>query len=279
MGIRKYSRGFTIIEVSMVVAVTGFLLVGMLAGIGISVERQRFTDSVFSTQSHIQYQYDMVENVINNRTDQRQCSNPNTAAGGAYRGGGDCLILGRALVFIYDSSEDESVIKSYAVLGEKDSGSTDNLSSLDAIKQTNPYIIGDSSSNDRYSIPWGALAKNISKEGDSKPSPKVTSTVSIAILRSPKDGSVGLYTLKDNLGTTQGDTSNSFSRVHEIATYWKRSIGVTTANNQLLPLDKNLQICIEQGSRQAALIIQPIGSKDGVTTLFDSDMKESKACA
>ena len=48
------SKGFTIIEVMLFLAVTGALAVAILVGSGVAIGQQRYKDSVNSLQSFIQ---------------------------------------------------------------------------------------------------------------------------------------------------------------------------------------------------------------------------------
>jgi len=100
--------GFTILELVLVLAVTAALLVGLLAGTGTAIARQRYNDSVTSFRDFLQRQYSLVADVQNNSTDV-DCRRTGTiesgfsiSAGGPDTGGrgrSDCLIYGRLLEF------------------------------------------------------------------------------------------------------------------------------------------------------------------------------------
>ena len=286
MGIKQQTLGFTIMEVSMVIAVAGFLLVGMLAGINLSVERQRFTDGVFSTQSYIQYQYDLVNNVVNNRVDQRRCQDP-ASGGGNYRGADDCTVLGKALVFMRDTDNDESIVKSYAVIGSKDPYDDGNDSSLDVIKSTEPFVLGDVSSDDRLVVPWGVAMRDIRKKGTAIDAAKTYNAYTIAILRSPKDGSIGLYELASssgvaNLGVNAASTGNSLVKIDEQGSAWRLNI-IRGGVDYIQALNTQLMVCLDDDSAfngNAALLINTVGSKDGVDVQFDQSglPPTEKAC-
>lgn len=55
-------KGFTIIEVMLFLAISGFLLVGILAGTGAGIARQRYTDSVQHVAQVLREQYSAVVN-------------------------------------------------------------------------------------------------------------------------------------------------------------------------------------------------------------------------
>lgn len=272
----RQQGGFTIIEVSMVIALMGLLLVGVLTGIGFAVERQRFTDSVFSTEVHLKGVYDKVFNVFNDRRSKQSCTNPSDITSGTYVGSDTCIILGRIVVFLYDATNDSTVIQDHAVIGTKAPNTDDATSTYDSIRSTDPIVLG-SPSDDNYSIPWGALVRNIRDKGDAPTSG--TSPFMFAILRSPKDGTIGVYKIKNNLGAAPADPI--LNPAGE-SSAWKQAIDVTPAGSQIAEADKELQGCIASSSlngAEAALIIRPTGSQDGVMTLFDQDKDLSGACS
>ena len=51
---RVASRGFTIIEVMLFLAITGLLAVGVLATVGNSINVQRYRDAVVTLQTEVQ---------------------------------------------------------------------------------------------------------------------------------------------------------------------------------------------------------------------------------
>ena len=99
------SSGFTVIEVMLFLAVSGLMILGMFVGISGSINRQRYEDAVFSFQDYLQGQYNLVDNVRNNR-DQYICrsgaiieASPTEQAERA-RGTSDCVITGRLVTTV-----------------------------------------------------------------------------------------------------------------------------------------------------------------------------------
>lgn len=103
-------RGFTIIEVILFFAITGLLILGVMLGIGYSVNQQRYRDSVNTYAALMQQQYDAVVNVANergresgtNRADGSGsvvCPSANPAAANVgTQGRSECTIIGRRVV-------------------------------------------------------------------------------------------------------------------------------------------------------------------------------------
>ena len=61
-------HGFTIVEVSLFLALSGFLMVGLILGANISIARQRYNDSVNSFADFIRGAYADTLNVANENT-------------------------------------------------------------------------------------------------------------------------------------------------------------------------------------------------------------------
>lgn len=126
----KPKLGFTIVEVVLVLAITGLLLSGILAGASTNVTRQRYNDSVQNFAEFLRSTYSDVVNVQNPRTDQtanRFCtvsnmSNQITSDGttnySGYPGRTECALYGKLLVFGEDDKDnDTSLIYSYDIVG------------------------------------------------------------------------------------------------------------------------------------------------------------------
>lgn len=88
-------RGFTIIEVVLFLAVSGFLAIALLTGAGAAVQRQQYRDAVQSFANYLRGQYSQVVNVENNRS-QGKCPISGSDGGSATnRGQSNCVIVGR----------------------------------------------------------------------------------------------------------------------------------------------------------------------------------------
>ena len=101
----KTKKAFTIIEVMLVVSISGLMLVTMLVGWNANIERQRYNDSVNTFKSDIQGVFSDVENQTNDKSQRINC-NTNGANisissnnGRALTGASDCVILGKYISF------------------------------------------------------------------------------------------------------------------------------------------------------------------------------------
>ena len=67
-------KGFTIVEVVIVLAITGLIFVGAVAGIGSSLARQRFNDATQNLAQTLRTQYDQISRVqISSERDNSMC--------------------------------------------------------------------------------------------------------------------------------------------------------------------------------------------------------------
>lgn len=155
MGITHKQRGFTIIEVSLFVAVAGLLLAGVMTGITAAVNQQRFHDTVNSVQNIIQQQFNDVQFVSNTSSTGNKCD-------GAVGGSTDCSIIGKLVDLGKSGGEgDGSVINSYDIIIDSDLPPPDQLTSqsiIDILYANNIRIIDNS--NKRVSpVDWGGIIK------------------------------------------------------------------------------------------------------------------------
>lgn len=185
----KQQYGFTIVEISLFVAISGLLALGLLTGWSVAINGQRYKDSVDGTYAYIQQQYSLVYSVENGRPNGLSCdSNSNvTPSGiGTPRGQSDCVLLGRYLQLIGGND-----IKSYAIVGNEPSGTDIEL------KDYKPKVVKSSDAGlaqSEFSIPWGAF---LTDRGSPNPL-----NVGIAIVRSPSTGTVYSFVNSTNADIT-----------------------------------------------------------------------------
>jgi len=173
----KNAAGFTIIEVSLFLAVSGILAAGILVSSSASIGQQRYRDSVASLRSVIQEQYSAVTNVVNSsRANSYSCNstaNVNQSEGGStQRGQSDCLILGK-IIRITDGKN----ISISDVLGVRPAGATPTTSTDSEYGILNSYTLKSTDvGSEESTVAWSATV--------------VPESMSIAILRSPISSSI-----------------------------------------------------------------------------------------
>lgn len=91
----RFSRGFTIIEVMLFLAITGLLLAGILASTSNSLNQQHYRDGVEATRNKLGSQFNKVYSLTNNN--QTTAGNEDPCANGqrSLRGTSNCFYVGR----------------------------------------------------------------------------------------------------------------------------------------------------------------------------------------
>lgn len=119
------SSGFTIIEVTLVLAISALLIVGILGGATAAINRQRYHDSVMSLEGFLKQQYISVTRVVNKDraggTGYVCDSSADVSEAGLGaakpRGTSDCVVLGR-VVNVTNGTD----ISAMSVIGHEPSG-------------------------------------------------------------------------------------------------------------------------------------------------------------
>lgn len=189
---KKTIRGFTLIEVSLFLAITGVLLIGFLAATWSSISRQRTNDLIQSFSDFLRSQYSAVTSVQNNGD-----------------GNSDHAIYGRLITF----GEEESVVYAYDVVGEV--RSSDELSrktipemlndvNADIVKES-PLASGLGSEYEvynqiKYELAYNASVRTRIKTGETsfEDYNDATGGVAILITRSPQSGGVHTFFFSRN---------------------------------------------------------------------------------
>ena len=93
---KQRESGFTIIETTLVLAITGLIVAVILVGIGNALNQQRYIDAVNQAVDFVRGQYTVGANTMNNRPANESCG-----SGGIRdditpmpRGASDCLLVG-----------------------------------------------------------------------------------------------------------------------------------------------------------------------------------------
>lgn len=176
-------NGFTIIELMLVLAISGSLVAAILVGSTTAINQQRYRDSVTSLKSFIQNQYDQVSNTLNDRAGTEGCTANATISGTPeLRGTSDCVIIGRLVTMAANGTD----LKAVDVLAYRASGAIVPPGTTD-LAELRTYKLGVSAANaDSDTVAWGAKVV----------SPNTTNAYgfSMLIVRSPQSGSIMTFT-------------------------------------------------------------------------------------
>mgnify|MGYP000921627288 FL=1 len=241
-----FSRGFTIIEVMLFLAVSGVMVAGLLGGWTLLVNTQRYKDTIDTVYGYMQDQYNLVYNVENERKSTLTCTSTgeiNEDSASQPRGQSDCVLMGRMIKLV-----DGKTFESYAVLGTKpaaDAAGDDNA----VIKSYRPKTITQSIglTESHQSIPWEAEAVGKEGAGDGL-------NVNIILLRSPTSGIVHRYVVAASATNTSINDSD-----------------IAVANES-----EDFTMCFNPGAlvsgvRQAVVIRAYASSRNSVETLADNN--------
>lgn len=183
--------GFTLIEVILFLAIASLMFMGVMVGVSGTINQQRYEDAVISLQDYLQGQYNLVDNVRNNRPDNRPCTVPSGVgtSGSQARGTSDCAVVGRFI-----NSADGVEITSKPVYATGASYVTDGSEAalLDSLGlEKAPADL--STDDDDFKIYWGAeIYTNPSSVSTSK-------QFSMLILRLPTNGLMRTFTSTSNV--------------------------------------------------------------------------------
>ncbi len=262
-------HGFTIIEVSLFLGISALLLVSLMAGITAAINRQRFTDSVQSTQSFLQKQFSETINVVNNRPANLGTGGDCDETGAPERGASSCIIIGRALYF----EADKDVVTAYPITSKDPT--VDSLESTtdewEDISKLDPKI-RDNINVESYPLPWAAKTTSINRvsgieisRSDSLNSGEITGgtkgddTINyIILLRSPYTGRTFVY----GYNGSQGDITGHPDKLKD-ETLKNNSPSTTNVSDFL--------VCIHSqdiSNAYAGIYFTGAGSQDSVVTRF-----------
>lgn len=195
------AKGFTIIELTIFLAISGMLLLMMFFGTGSIVSRQRFTDTTDSLQAFFQSQYDEVTNGVN-------VSSATTACGGsALAGQSDCLLVGKLLTI----RPGENYVQANYIIS-KPHVSRVTTDPKDELDNANLSVVTDGQI--LYELKWGARVAWSTRSLLNGTGRDTSSMNSAAFIRLPKSGRiVQLYYRNPdyNDGTNHSDMTNLIS--------------------------------------------------------------------
>lgn len=220
-------RGFTVIEVTLALAISMFLFIGVIGGTTVNVTRQRYNDSVQNFAEFLRREYSEVISVQNTRDDEVTGGAPctvtsgetigNSSAEDVQTGRSNCLIYGKLINFgEYSPSDDtRDIIHTYDIIG--DALSFRDLTSLNADTSSPYYDIKDELVRSLANVSAGVLtvrrentdcrvtlAGNESSyrlEWDAYPQDAEGNIYqgAVIIVRSPLSGAVSTFTLDEPL--------------------------------------------------------------------------------
>lgn len=160
----RRETGYTIIEIILFVAISGLLILGVLAGFRGSLQSNRYTDTTRSFESHIESQYSGVKSgsIIQdiNANGKVQCDTPQES----YPGSSDvCVIIGKLLRFTTGVNSSVTTHNIVANIEQSDACHTPaTVSGVELLKRYCPRVLDMDQVANEASPQWAA---QISKVG------------------------------------------------------------------------------------------------------------------
>lgn len=207
MGI-KSQAGFTIIETTLFLAISGLLVLMLVIGTGASLNIQRYRDAVETFKSVVQQQYADLSNVQNGRDKNWTCDTNAVATedgdNDTLRGQSNCFIVGKYMRI------EGGALSIYTVLASQKSTS---VGGNDVTSMANNYVMNVSASNvEERTMEWGTRI-GWAKEGSLDVRPEGTDrSIGLLFIRSPDSGQVYTFT-SDNVPAKDSITATTLKNM------------------------------------------------------------------
>lgn len=198
----KVRRGFTLIEISLFLAITAVIFAGIVAGTQTSIYWQRYNDSVQSFAEFLRAEYSRVANV------QNPASN-----GGA----SEHIIYGRLI----DFNSSDGTIKSYSVIGKDISDGLNNGAILSQLAEAS--VGSGGYYNDEGVLVSAGLDESFTPKWGSRIQIDKSTALfkgTILIVRHPETGTI--YTYIDNNPYDQ-DTAKLYEAINPASSPFSNS--------------------------------------------------------
>lgn len=228
--------GFTIIEVMLFLAITGLMMAGVIAGIGGNLNRQRYVDSTSSLFDFMQGQYNLVDNVRSNRSDNYRCNSAGVGETTApsTRGTSTCSIVGR-LVTSGPSGEDITSRPVYATADVAEVIKTDLTSENDLITKMRlrlapPELVDDDVT---FSPTWQTNVYTDSNNINQ-------GAFSLLIIRLPTNGLIRTFATRDQQATVTEVVNAAISQPLELCVNPDGLVNTPHAGVRILPTAANV---------------------------------------
>lgn len=203
----SHQKGFTIVEVSLFLAITGVLIAGLLFAVGGSLNAQRYRDATQSFKSLVQKQYSDMANTQNSRTNGWTCSRTTagtSATGTQFRGQTDCLLVGK---YMRISGDDVAI---YNVVATRNSTVNASLTDVMALRSTGNYRLNVSTADvEQVKLDWGT--RIAWPAGGSGSRTLRDRSMGMLFIRSPDSGRIYTFTSDTLLSVGSGGVApNAF---------------------------------------------------------------------
>lgn len=218
------------------------MFVGLLGGVSLAVQHQRYSDSVQSTHSFLQKQFNEVLNVVNNR-DVDPCA---PSGIGEPIGASSCFVMGKAIKFHPGGGPEADRIDVLPVVGHE--------LAVGQVPSMGAYfgrIIENDANRQEYLIPWAASVVRAAL----LTRPSAQPIDQILLLRNPEGGSTMVYAFPPDADSADIK-------------------GLLNQDTYRVSRDKPAVLCLRSqdvANAFARITFNGSGSQDGVVAEFDQE--------
>jgi len=192
--------GFTIIETTLFLGISSFLIVALIASTGNSVNIQRYNDAVQTFKATLQQQYADVASVQNARDNNWTCDSgtlpTKTGTVSDNRGQSKCILVGK-----YVRLENEKISIYKVVAYDKDTFSRSD----DVLSLKNNYrlsVLRDAGDVEQTTLEWGAKISYPRTQGGAANTafakPQNPRKLGMLVIRSPDSGQIYTFSNSDD---------------------------------------------------------------------------------
>jgi len=209
----KKQGGFTILEVSLFIAISALVAVSLLAGLRFMIDQQEWHDTLTTLRTAIQTQYqDIQSGLIDRGPLPSSCTSLSGSDSSSTPGTSSCVIIGRVINFYPNSSNYavNDVIATTPVSPNDPTYATDDITALNH----SGLVINPATITYSYKIPWQnsfITGRNLSGSSNVAGAQNFWT---IAILQSPISGAILTFAMTStaymttNPGTLQANQTN-----------------------------------------------------------------------
>lgn len=259
--LRHKRKGFTIIEVSLAVAIGGLLFIGILGSTMANINHQRYNDSVQSFSNFLRNVYGEVVSVQNPRNELTGSSNTdvlctanseNTIKTSGVAGRSNCLIYGK-LITIGENGQ-FYLANVYDVVGDN-KGNQEDISSL---KDLNLDVLTRKkiSGTCQYALAGNSYQYRLEWDANIKTTSGANFTGSVLIIRNPKTNVVNTsfynqaLSIQDaigkNTGVSVGNCAKATTSIPSTNSYSSQLLSNDNIFGRFQPQDINFCIASDE---------------------------------
>jgi len=246
------SRGFTIVEVIVVIAVTGALFMGVILMVSGKQDKARFEQAVNILRSHVETTINEVQSGYAGGSGEGcNYAGSTPVVGGTTGSSNNCIFLGKALQFTTGSESNRYAV--HTIVGKRDSTGTVNAQ---------PFTF--SAATDVKSL-WNGL-QVASMNGGGVP---------VSMLAMTLDYQVDADGAATGSQTLRFQPLRGTALTNDFASWSSRSLATELASSPVNPVAGTTICFASGGTNQSVLMTIGAGGSNRVTT----EIKQNRTCA